>query len=110
MGQKFSRLGTPDPRLDSTSYVDFCLQSQFKSFEKADAPSCRVKPVPITLVLHALEFVFHQYPTRERQAVANMICLAFFFCLRPGEYTGTTRDDQAFAIADLTLFLGEKRL
>ena len=110
VGQKFSRLGSPDPRFDSTGSVDFRLQSQFKSFEKADAPSCRVKPVPITLVLHALEFAFHQYPTRERQAVANMICLAFFFCLRPGEYTGTTRDDQAFAIADLTLFLGEKRL
>ena len=36
--------------------------------------------------------------------------LPCLFCLRPGEYTGITRDDQAFAIADLTLFIGTKRL
>ena len=78
VGQKFSRLRAPDPRLDSTGPVDFCLQSQFKSFEKADAPSCRVKLMPITLVLQALEFAFHNHPTQERKAVANMICLTFF--------------------------------
>ena len=42
--------------------------------------------------------------------MANMICLAFFFCLRPGEYTGTTTDDQAFCLDNLVFFLGSRRL
>ena len=29
-----------------------------------------------------------------------MICFAFFYCMRPGEYTGTTTDDQAFSLDD----------
>lgn len=39
-----------------------------------------------------------------------MICIAFFFCLRPGEYTGTTTDDQAFALDDISFFLGDRKL
>ena len=78
VGQKFFRLGIQDTRLDSTGSLDFRLQSQFKSFKKAAALSCRVNPVPITLILYVLNFTFHKHPTRERKAVANMICLAFF--------------------------------
>eukprot|EP00536_Pseudo-nitzschia_multiseries_P014996 jgi/Psemu1/40846/gm1.40846_g len=37
-----------------------------------------------------------------------MICIAFFICLRPGEYTGTTRDDQAFLLQDVSFYLGSK--
>eukprot|EP00536_Pseudo-nitzschia_multiseries_P018575 jgi/Psemu1/56269/gm1.56269_g len=37
-----------------------------------------------------------------------MICIAFFFCLRPGEYTGTTRDDQAFHLKEVSFYLGSK--
>lgn len=69
-----------------------------------------MKPAPLQLVTHALNFAYNQRPTAERQAVANMICLAFFFCLRPGEYTGTTTDDQAFALDDVAFFLGDRRL
>lgn len=79
ISQKFVRLGSPDLRLSFADSVDFQLSLQLKAFEKANAPSCRVKPVPITLVLHAIEFAFALFPTRERQVVANMIYLAFFF-------------------------------
>lgn len=53
-----------------------------------DSPVNRVKPVPITFIVCILRFAFISCPAAERQAVANMICIAFFFCLRPGEYTG----------------------
>ena len=39
-----------------------------------------------------------------------MIAIAFFFLLRPGEYTGTTSDDAAFKLADVSLFVNDTRL
>ena len=39
-----------------------------------------------------------------------MMCIAFFFYLRPGEYTGTMTDDQAFALNDAALFIGTRQL
>mmetsp|Transcript_19169 Transcript_19169/g.25175 ORF Transcript_19169/g.25175 Transcript_19169/m.25175 type:complete len:207 (+) Transcript_19169:277-897(+) len=39
-----------------------------------------------------------------------MITLAFFFLLRPGEYTGTHNDDTPFRLADVQLFIGPRRL
>ena len=66
--------------------------------------------VSITLIIYALLFAYQINPTPERKAVANMICVEFVFCLRPGEYTGTTIDDQAFALNDVTLFIGTRRL
>ena len=110
VGQKFARLGSSDPRLDSHGKIDYRISSQMRSYRKSDAPPNRVKPCPITIVIHALIFAFESHPTNERQAIANMMCLAFFFCLRPGEYTGTTTDDQAFALEDVSFFLGTRRL
>ena len=43
-------------------------------------------------------------------ALADMICAAFFFLLRPGEYTGTTNDDAAFQLENVSLFLGSRKL
>ena len=90
--------------------IDYRIQSQLWSFEKNNPAPVRVKPVPITLVFHALLFVYRTNPTSERTAIANMICVAFFFCLRPGKYTGTTIDDQAFALNDIALFVRARRL
>ena len=90
--------------------IDYPIQSQMRSFEKNDPAFVHVKPVSITLVIHALLFAYQTNPTAERKAIANMICVAFFFCLHPGEYTGTTTDDQAFALNDIALFIGTRWL
>ena len=39
-----------------------------------------------------------------------MIALAFFFLLRPGEYTATASDTTPFRLLDVTLFIGGRRL
>ena len=39
-------------------------------------------------------------------ALADMICLAFFFLLRPGEYTGTASETQPFQLSDVRFTLG----
>ena len=43
-------------------------------------------------------------------SMADIICIAFFFLLRPGEYTGTTSDDAAFTLDDVYLYLGKRKL
>ena len=110
VGQAFARMGSPDPRLTIAGKLDYRLHSLYRSYRKDDAPPKRAKPVPITIIMDVLDRAFHREPSNARQAVANMICVGFYFCLRPGEYTGTTTDDQAFAIEDVDLFLGTRLL
>lgn len=43
------------------------------------------------------------------QAIADMICLAFFFLLRPGEYTGTKSDTTPFTLNDVQCWIGQQR-
>ena len=64
----------------------------------------------VLVIRAALMFAIIQSPTMERESIANMICIAFFYCMRPGEYTGTTTDEQAFALEDITLYIGARRL
>eukprot|EP00980_Cylindrotheca_fusiformis_P029345 scaffold23366_cov215-Cylindrotheca_fusiformis.AAC.1 len=45
------------------------------------------------------------------QCIADMLCLGFFFLLRPGEYTGSASTDSSpFRLADITFYLGGLRL
>ena len=43
-------------------------------------------------------------------AIADMISLAFFFLLHPGEYTGTNSKTSLFGFCDVQLFVGGRRL
>jgi hypothetical protein len=58
------------------------------SFTKKNPPPHRVKPVPIAVLRNVCATTFaSQCPIQ--QATADKIVLAFFFLLRPGEYTAT---------------------
>jgi hypothetical protein len=46
----------------------------------------------------------------DKQAIANMIAITFFFLLRPGEYNGTTTDDAFFCMQDVSFYIGVRRL
>ena len=39
-----------------------------------------------------------------------MIIVAFFFLLRPGDYTGTANDDTPFRFQDIQLFVNDRSL
>jgi hypothetical protein len=43
-------------------------------------------------------------------SIADMMCIAFFFLLRPGEYTGTTSDDTPFRLQDVVLYIRDRKL
>jgi hypothetical protein len=39
-----------------------------------------------------------------------MDVIAFYFLLRPGEYTGTSSDDTSFHLQEVALHIGDHRL
>ena len=109
VGQAFLNVGAEDPRNNSSQQVDFRLKRMFSGWKKADPPPNRVKPIPIQ-VLRNIMFVAanSNHPVLER--TADMIVLAFFFLLRPGEYTASPSDTTPFDYQSVQLFLGETRL
>jgi hypothetical protein len=103
-------VGAKDPRKDYHGKTDFRLARQLRNYKINDKPPTRVKPVPITLVLYILRLAFSGPTSDYMRIVARIICIAFYFLLRPGEYTGTKTDDQPFLIQDITLHLGTRPL
>jgi hypothetical protein len=100
-----ARLGAPDPRKDSHGGIDFRIQRQIKAYKKYDAPPKRVKPVPILIIIFISAQAFGDTYLDDEMAIADMITIAFFFILRPGEYTGTLSDDAAFKLQDVELYI-----
>jgi len=102
-------VGAPDPRLNAQGKTDFRLKRQLAAYNRQDPPPLRVKPIPVQLILHIFTIA---YAGREigNLAIAQMIGLAFFFLLRPGEYTATPSDTTPFTLQDVQLFIGSYRI
>ena len=111
IGQAFASVGTKDPRKDSLGGIDFRLQRQDRNYKRLDPPPDRVKPIPVQVVMHALAAAYGVAGTIALQCIADMCCIAFFFLLRPGEYTGTKGGNTCpFKFQDVQLFIGSRRL
>jgi hypothetical protein len=110
VGQAHARLGGPDPRRDTFGGIDFRIQRHIKSYHKVDNPPCRVKPIPITIIVYIMSSAFGRERNEEDLTIADMITIAFFFLLRPGEYTGTIADDTPFRLEDVALYIRDRRL
>jgi hypothetical protein len=89
--------------------LDFRLQRMFSSFKKRDPPPHRVKPIPVQ-VLRRIMAVAYAAPTPGNLAIADMCCVAFFFLLRPGEYTVSPSESTPFRLCDVQLSIGVRRL
>jgi hypothetical protein len=105
VGQAHDRLGVPDPRKDSHGGIDFRIQRQIKAYTKYDAPPTQVKPFHIIIIIFIAAQAFGDTRLDEEMTISNMITIAFFFHLRPGEYTGTLSDDAAFKLQDVGLYI-----
>jgi hypothetical protein len=101
-------MGTVDIRLDSHGKMDFRLKRQLAGYKRQDPPPNRVKPIPIQILRHV---VTTAYATTDpgNHAIADMIIIAFFFLLRPGEYTGTVSDTCPFRLMDIQFGIGSMR-
>jgi hypothetical protein len=110
VGQGFARLGAKDPRLNTSGSIDFRLQRQLAGYAKADPSPARVKPIPLSIVMCCLR-IARAAATISNCAVADMICLAFFFLCRPGEYTVSPKPESCpFLLENVQLFVGNHRL
>ena len=80
-------------------------------WKKEDPPANRVKPIPIQVIRRIATIAASLPPDAHTlRAIADMIIIAFFFLLRPGEYTDSPSDTTPFTYADVQLFLGPLRL
>jgi len=81
------------------------------AWKKEDPPANRVKPIPIQ-VIRRIAFIAQSLPedAHTLRATADMIIIAFFYLLRPGEYTDSPSDTTPFSFGDVQLLLGHQRL
>ena len=86
-------LGARDLRINpDDGKLHFALSHQFQAYQREDPPPDRVKPIPFQVVLYLTTTAFAVMAAAEgTKAIADMILLAFFFLLHPGEYTSSSR-------------------
>ena len=104
-------MGSDDPRLNAALKTDFRIARMLAAWKKQDPPANRVKPIPVAVVRHVAAVAARLPPGNEKLcAAADMIIIAFFFLLRPGEYTDSKSDTTPFTLGDVQLFVGPRRL
>jgi len=103
-------VGARDPRINpDDGKLHFALRRQYAAYQREDPPPDRVKPIPFQVVLYLTTTAFAVLAAAEgTKAIADMILLAFFFLLRPGEYTSSNRqtDSSPFRLMDVCLRSG----
>jgi hypothetical protein len=57
-----------------------------------------------------MEQVYHTGGTDDERVITDMILIAFFFLLRPGEYTGTVSTVTPFQLQDINLYIYGRHL
>lgn len=104
-------MGSDDPRLNTVGKIDFRIQRMIAAWKKEDPPPNRVKPIPIQ-VIRRIAFIAARLPPAAHtlMATSDMIIVAFFFLLRPGEYTDSPSDTTPFRFCDVQLMIGCIRL
>ena len=107
IGQTFLHVGANDPRLNSAHTIDFRLQRTLKAWKLSDPAPDRVKPIPIQVIRH-IAFLAQSSPDPTLCATADMIIIAFFYLMRPGEYTDNNKSP--FRLEDVQLFIGDTRI
>jgi len=111
VGQALAAMGLPDPRfVRFSSSLDFRLKRQFAGYQRLDPPPKRVKPIPLPVLQFAAAAALRRNnPIAE--ALSNLIILAFFYLLRPGEYAFSSSEEAApFRLQDVHLFCGQTKL
>jgi len=110
VAQTFQSVGASDPRKKpGEKAIDFRLTRLQAAWKKKDPPPHRVKPVPIQ-VIRRIATLAALSALESTKAVSDMIVLAFFFLLRPGEYVDTNSESTPFTLADVSLYIGDTYL
>ena len=108
VAKAFTRLGLPDPRLDSAGNLDPRLSDLFAAWSRDDPPPSRVKPLPVQVLHHAQSLVAYA-PDEYTRAAVDLAWIGFFFLLRPGEHC-STGSNHPLTLRDVSLRLGHTSL
>ena len=104
VAQTFTMLGLPDPRhTRGTGTLDPRLVRLLKGFTNADTAPVRVQPIPIT-ILHVATSIATAANDPCSLAAADLMWLAFFFLLRPGEFCDAGPTSHPFCGHDVLLW------
>jgi hypothetical protein len=109
VGQTFSGVGADDPRLTSNGKQEFRLRRQLTGYARGDPPPNRVKPIPLQVIYHLVTLA-QNHASSDSLAVSDLIIIAFFFLMRPGEYTAPTGDNTPFRMTDIQFYIGNRRV
>ena len=97
--------------LKRTGTKDFIalIQSMLKGFKNFDPPTKKKLTCHPDLPACAVEYAYKGHPSVVRQATADLICIAFYYLLRIGEYTTKTKRKKKtrtrqFRMKDVTFF------
>ena len=98
--------------MNSFGSLDFRLQALYTAWKKSDSPPTRVKPLPLVVLRKAHCVALAAAPPLRISPAGDCLLLAYFFLLRPGEYSGTphTAVNDLFRIQDLGVWIGHRRL
>jgi hypothetical protein len=104
VAQTFTLLGKRDPRFTpGTTTIDIRLARQLKGYAKCDAPPSRVNPIPLAVLTEATALALAAGDPISA-ATIDMLWIAFFFLLRPGEYTCPNAYAHPFRFQDVQLW------
>jgi hypothetical protein len=113
VGQTLALLGTRDPRLTANGKRDIRLTRQSSYWRRNEDPPTRVKPIPFPILIDAVDQALTLTNPADQaiRACADMVCLAYSFILRPGEYVVASGElSSPFRLIDVDLFVRQRRL
>ena len=104
----YTDMGQPDPRVMSAGLMDPRLTRLYSAYSHEDPAPHRIRPLPIQTIHHATALV-HASPTPKLTASIEMIWIAFFLLLRPGEYCQAA-DNHQLCLGHVTFTIGHHKL
>ena len=112
VAQAYLSLGPPDPRVDNHGKTGHRIARMYAAYKKTDKPPKRVKPVPLVVLRRIVRLAGNSPKAPTVQVMADLIVIAFFFLLRPGEYCADTGAENTcmFEFKDVQLFYYGRRL
>ena len=105
IGQGLAALGLANSRYGKDGKINIPPVYSSAATRIRTPPPNRVKPFSI-IVLQKVVAVALATNDEETQCVCNMIIVAYFSLLRPGEYTGAKSDSTPFRMCDITFSCG----
>ena len=87
ISQAFKAALRDDPKRDPDGSLSFLLESTFKGYANEDPVVKQPKSLPTTVLLKLLNLSQKELSTE----MAELVCAAFFFAMKPCDYTNTLK-------------------